>query len=83
MKISEMDDKPKSTARKKTIDEAYDELKDCSSQELMERLTKEIQGQKLSGTFDYNALMASIEQLKTYLPTQTYENMIRIIESLR
>ena len=78
-----MDDKPKSTARKKTIDEAYDELKDCSSQELMERLTKEIQGQKLSGTFDYNALMASIEQLKTYLPTQTYENMIRIIESLR
>ncbi len=83
MKISEMDDKPKSSARKKTIDEAYDELKDCSSQELMERLTKEIQGQKLSGTFDYNALMASIEQLKTYLPTQTYENMIRIIESLR
>lgn len=83
MKLSEMGDKPKSAPKKKDINEAYEELKDCSSEELMQRLSKEIQGQKLSGTFDYDALMSSIEKLKSYLPTGVYENMVRIIESLR
>ena len=84
MRISEMGkESPKQSAKKKTIDEAYEELKDCSSDELMQRLTKEISGQKLNGTFDYDGLRASIEKMKTYLPTQTYENMIRIIENLK
>lgn len=83
MKLSEMGDKPKSAPKKKDINEAYEELKDCSSEELMQRLSKEIQGQKLNGTFDYDALMSSIEKLKSYLPTGVYENMVRIIESLR
>lgn len=85
MKLSEMKkEEPKiSSSQKKTIEESYDELKDCSSEELMSRLAKEIQGQKDRGTFDYEALLASIEQIKAYLPKQTYENMIRIIDSLR
>lgn len=86
MRISEMSsggEHTKTSPKKKTINEAYEELKGCSSEELMERLSKEISGQKLNGTFDYDGLRASIEQIKTYLPEQTYENMIRIIESLR
>ncbi len=84
MRISEMsNEKPKSSNRKKTINETYEELKHCSSEELMERLSKEISGQKLNGTFDYEGILASIEKIKTYLPAQTYENMMRIIESLR
>lgn len=84
MKLSEMtEEKSKTSSKKKTIHEAYEELKGCSSDELMERLTKEISGQKMNGTFDYEALRESIEKIKTYLPTQTYENMIRIIESLK
>lgn len=84
MRISEMgSEQPKSSAKKKTINEAYEELKGCSSEELMERLSKEIKDQKLNGTFDYDGLRATIEKIKTYLPAQVYENMIRIIESLR
>ncbi len=68
---------------KKDINKAYDELKDLSSEELFDRLAKEIQSQKSNGSFDYDALKRSIETIKTYLPQQTYENMIRIIESLK
>ncbi len=89
MRLSEMNteqqnaQQQKAAQKKKTINEAYDELKGCSSDELMERLTREIRGQKLNGTFDYDGLKASIDKIKSYLPSQTYENMIRIIESLR
>lgn len=83
MKISEMNKQEKTTQRKKTVNEAYEELKGLSSEELMERLSNEIKGQKLNGTFDYQTLRASVEKIREYLPSQTYENMIRIIESLK
>ena len=83
MKISEMNKQEKTTQKKKTVNEAYEELKGLSSEELMERLTSEIRGQKLNGTFDYQTLLASIEKIREYLPSHTYENMIRIIESLK
>lgn len=72
-----------SATENKNIKETYEELKDFSSDELMSRLVKEVQAQKNSGVFDYDALRASIEKIKIYLPTETYENMIRIIESLK
>lgn len=87
MKLSEMSKKKNSekisSSKQQNINKAYDDLKDRSSDELFSMLTKEIQNQKLNGTFDYDALRASLEKIKTYLPTQTYENMIRIIDSLK
>ena len=83
MKISEMNKQEKTTQKKKTVNEAYEELKGLSSEELMERLSNEIKGQNLNGTFDYQTLRASVEKIREYLPSQTYENMIRIIESLK
>lgn len=85
MKLSEMsniEDKIPSSKRK-TISESYDELKNCTSEELMAKLAKEIQSQKANGTFDYELLRNSIDKIKTYLPKQTYENMIRIIDGLK
>ena len=67
----------------KTMKKSYDDLKDLGSDELMERLRHEVQEQKENGTFDVNLLMDSIEKIKMYLPEQTYENMKRIIESIR
>ncbi len=69
--------------QKKNINDTYNELKDCSADELMSRLAKEVQQQKTSGTFDYDALVNSIEKIKIYLPAQTYQNMLRIIENLK
>ena len=86
MKLSEMPkggNETKSTAKQKNINEAYEELKGCSSDELMNRLVNEIQSQKSSGVFDYDSLLSAIEKIKLYLPAPTYENMIRIIESLK
>lgn len=67
----------------KQIENEFNELKNCSSDQLMEKLAQEVKKQKLNGQFDYEALKNSIEQIKIYLPTQTYENMLRIIESLK
>lgn len=72
-----------SSSKQKDINQAYDELKGCSADDLMGRLAKEIQTQKNNGTFDYDGLKNSIDKIKIYLPAQTYENMIRIIDSLK
>lgn len=94
MKLSEMQKSENQTnpnvgqkvsinGKQKSINEAYEELKDCSSEDLMARLAKEIQAQKSNGVFDYDGLRANLEQIKIYLPNSTYENMIRIIDSLK
>lgn len=89
MKLSEMscqtDEKRanKQKDKEKQIEDEFNELKNCSSDQLMEKLAQEVKKQKLNGQFDYEALKNSIEQIKIYLPTQTYENMLRIIESLK
>ena len=69
--------------RPKDLTQAYEELKNCSGDELMGRLAKEIQAQKESGTFDYRGLLDTIERIKIYLPNETYQNMLRIVESLK
>lgn len=85
MKLSEFADKASNqnnNQNEKLTDakKAYDELKDLSHDELMNRLAKEIQHQKKEGSFNIEALKESIERIKAYLPAQTYENMLRIIE---
>lgn len=69
--------------KNQTINEKYEQLKNCSSNELMQKLVKEVQVQKMNGTFDFQGLKNSVEAMKTYLPLQTYENMIRIIDNLK
>ena len=87
MKLSEMQntnsENKSSSTKKKNINETYEEIKNCSSDELMGRLAKEIQTQKSNGVFDYEALKDSIDKIKIYLPNQTYENMLRIIDGLK
>ncbi|MBE7075645.1 MAG: hypothetical protein E7375_01065 [Clostridiales bacterium] len=84
MKLSEMSqNQTKTSTREKDIKQSYEELKNCSSNELMDRLSNQIREQKVSGKFDYNGLQSSVEQLKNYLPKQTYENMLRILESFK
>ena len=90
MKLSEMSKNSKTQTNytddkrgSQKITEKYNELNDCSSDELMYRLSKEVEAQKQQGNFDYEGLLESIQKIKMYLPTQTYENMIRIIEQFK
>ena len=72
-----------SGAKQKNITQAYEELKGCSSDELMSRLAQEIRLQKQNGTFDFEGLRNTIERMKIYLPNATYQNMMSIIENLK
>lgn len=69
--------------RAQNLTAAYEELKGCSSEELMQRLASEVQAQKQSGKFDYRGLRAAIEKMRIYLPENTYQNMLRIVDSLK
>ncbi|MBP3431842.1 MAG: hypothetical protein J6K39_03205 [Clostridia bacterium] len=86
MKLSEMQKKAQTkqaSTKNMDIRQSYEELKGCSNDELFRRLTQEIQTQKANGVFDYDGICASIEKIKMYLPKETYENMIRVIDSLK
>lgn len=67
---------------KEDINKKYEELKDLSHDELLLRLKSEIERQKESGEFNYDALISSLNAIKMYLPNETYENMIRIIDEI-
>ena len=67
---------------KEDINKKYGELKDLSHYELLLRLKSEIERQKEAGEFNYDALISSLNAIKMYLPNETYENMIRIIDEI-
>lgn len=82
MKLSEMSkSNEKNTERQAR--RSYDELKDLSQEELLQKLAGEINKQKLNGSFDYESLKGSIEKISSYLPKETYENILRIIENFK
>lgn len=89
MKLSEMSQSTKKEEKinysktEKDLKNNYDQLKDCSADELMQKLFQEVKMQKDRGIFDYDGLKNTIEQAKIYLPEQTYENILRIVESLK
>ena len=82
MKLSQM---AQETSQKnvKDIKGTYEEYKDMSQDELMTKLTKEINKQKSKGNFDYEALKNTIEKISIYLPKQTYQNILKIIENFK
>lgn len=67
---------------KEELSKMYDNMKDMSQDELMERLKSEIKRQKNDGSFDYDALIRSLNAIKDFLPKENYDNMIRIIDGL-
>lgn len=67
---------------KEELSKMYDNMKDMSQDELMERLKSEIKRQKNDGSFDYDALIHSLNAIKDFLPKENYDNMIRIIDGL-
>jgi len=83
MKLSDyIKSRPEEKAEEK-VQTTYEELKNLSNDELTSRLYSEVAKQKSNGTFDYNMLNNSIESIKGYMPTETYENIKRMLESLK
>ncbi len=70
-------------ASEKDIKEKFDQYKDMSQAELNNTLFEEVARQKQAGTFDYDGLSRMVDSLKGALPPQDYENIKRLLESLR
>ena len=61
----------------------YNQLKDLPQDELTKRLFEEVARQKSEGTFNYSQLKTMLENIKGMLPNETYQNMQRILETLK
>ena len=83
MKFSEfVDENKQQNTSKEEFSKRYEELKDLSENQLMERLQREIARQKESGEFNYGALMDSLEVVKNFVSYEQYENMKKILSGL-
>ncbi len=71
------------TEKTQSLQQEYDSLKNCSADQLMQKLTSEVEKQKEAGVFDADALLQTIENMRWCLPPETYENMVRIARSLK
>ena len=61
----------------------YNEYKNMSESQLSGELLKEVQRQKNNGTFDYEKLEKMVESLKDNLPEENYNNIKRILQSIK
>lgn len=61
----------------------YNEYKNMSESQISGELFKEVQRQKNNGTFDYEKLEKMVESLKDNLPEENYNNIKRILQSIK
>ncbi len=61
----------------------YDELKSMDNGQLTATLFEEVAKQKREGTFDYNSLVQSVENIKGFIPQKTYNELKNLLENLR
>ena len=63
------------------IIEKYNQLKDLPQEELSSKLFEEVARQKQAGTFNAAMLYQTIESMKSYMPQETYINMLSLLDS--
>lgn len=83
-KLSEFkNEEKKYNTQEEELKEKYDKYKNMNKQELDAALLQEVARQKQNGSFDYNALEGMVESLRGSLPENDYNNIKRILESLK
>lgn len=79
----EKKEQTKQNVTEKDVMDRYNMYKDMSSSQLNGELFKEVARQKQAGTFDYARLEGMLESLRGSLTEENYQNMKRILESLK
>lgn len=84
-KLSEFEFKQENNnkSQEKLLRDKYDEFKGMNKEELNSKLFEEVSRQKQNGTFDFQSLSNMVESLRGSLPEGDYNNLKRILESLR
>ena len=76
-------EKVEENVTEKDIMDKYNQYKDLSSDQLSQELFKEVSRQKANGIFDYQRLESMLDSIKGSLSDENYQNMKRILETLR
>ncbi len=61
----------------------YDQFQNMDRNQLNAQLYQEVARQKSAGTFDYPSLISMVEGLRGSLPEADYQNIKRILETLK
>ena len=67
----------------KNVYDEYDKIKNMSQSQAQIRLMSEVLRQKQNGTFNYEALQSQVMALKGYLPEKDYQNLIKLLQTLK
>lgn len=65
------------------IKNKYNTFKDMSKDDLSKTLLQEVAKQKAEGSFDYSQLESMVNSLQGILPNGDFENVRRLLESLK
>ena len=65
------------------IKNKYDTFKNMSKEDLGKTLFQEVAKQKADGTFNYSQLEGMVNSLQGVLPEADYENVRKLLESLK
>ncbi len=68
--------------KQKVLDE-YENIKNLSQDEASQRLYEEVFKQKQSGSFNFNELEKQVDSLQGYLSAKDFQNIKRILYTLR
>ena len=79
----ELNKNKENTTTGKIVHEQYDKIKNLSQSEASSMLMNEVFRQKQNGTFDFEGLSRQVESLKGYLPEKDYQNLQRMLASLK
>lgn len=71
------------TLKQDDVMKKYEELKSLNNNQLTAKLFEEVAKQKQEGTFDYNSLVQSVESIKNFVPSNTYQNLKGMLENLK
>ena len=90
MKLSEF--KPKAEQKQsqneqklqdQKVEDLFNKYKDMNSFELMQELLKNVQKSKQDGSFDFEKLSKSIEQILPYLSQEQQNSVIAILNQIK
>ena len=87
-KIDEKENTQNNKTQKENITEKdlmdkYNQYKELDSNQIRDELFNEVARQKANGVFDYNKLENSLDSIKGVIGEDNYQNMKKILESLK
>lgn len=67
----------------KKIEDAYNTYKNMNQNELMEELINQVSKQKQDGTFNYQQINNSVQQLMPFLNDEQKNNLLSILQKIK